>query len=209
MKMGEFRTEQEQFWAGDFGNDYTGRNRGGLMLAANTALFTKILDRTDNVRSVIEFGANAGFNLQAIRGLLPEAALSAVEINRKAVDELGRIDGLKVYHQSILDFSPDYARDLALIKGVLIHINPDSLPQVYDLLYKSSGRYVCIAEYYNPVPVEVSYRGHEGKLFKRDFAGEMLGRFSDMRLVDYGFSYHLDPNFPQDDITWFLLEKHS
>jgi spore coat polysaccharide biosynthesis protein SpsF len=26
-------------------------------------------------------------------------------------------------------------------------------------------------------------------------------------LVDYGFAYHRDPNFPQDDITWFLLEK--
>jgi spore coat polysaccharide biosynthesis protein SpsF len=26
-------------------------------------------------------------------------------------------------------------------------------------------------------------------------------------LVDYGFAYHRDPAFPQDDITWFLLEK--
>ena len=27
------------------------------------------------------------------------------------------------------------------------------------------------------------------------------------RLVDYGFAYRHDPNFPQDDITWFLMEK--
>ena len=26
-------------------------------------------------------------------------------------------------------------------------------------------------------------------------------------LVDYGFSYHRDNSFPQDDITWFLLQK--
>ena len=48
---------------------------------------------------------------------------------------------------------------------------------------------------------------HQGKLFKRDFAGEFLDRFADVRLVDYGFAYHRDPNFQQDDISWFLLEK--
>jgi hypothetical protein len=44
-------------------------------------------------------------------------------------------------------------------------------------------------------------------LYKRDFAGEMLDRYPDLQLVDYGFSYHRDQNFPQDDANWFLLEK--
>lgn len=44
-------------------------------------------------------------------------------------------------------------------------------------------------------------------LFKRDFAGEMLEKYQDLQLVDYGFVYHGDANFPQDDLTWFLLEK--
>jgi hypothetical protein len=66
---------------------------------------------------------------------------------------------------------------------------------------------MLIAEYYSPVPIEISYRGHEQRLFKRDFAGELLGTFPDLRLVDYGFSYRNDPVAPQDDITWFLLEK--
>jgi len=43
--------------------------------------------------------------------------------------------------------------------------------------------------------------------FKRDFAGEMLDRYRDLKLVDYGFAYHRDPAFSHDDITWFLLEK--
>jgi spore coat polysaccharide biosynthesis protein SpsF len=55
--------------------------------------------------------------------------------------------------------------------------------------------------------VSIPYRGHEDRLFKRDFAGELLSRFGDLRLIDYGFVYHRDPKFPQDDITWFLLEK--
>jgi len=96
---------------------------------------------------------------------------------------------------------------VSLIKGVLIHINPAMLPAVYEKLYAASHRYILIGEYYNPSPVTIPYRGHEDRLFKRDFAGEMLETYSDLTLVDYGFCYKRDTAFPQDDITWFLLEK--
>jgi pseudaminic acid biosynthesis-associated methylase len=201
-----YKTEQEKFWAGSFGDDYTKRNQGRDMVAQNTALFAKILARTEAVSSVIEFGANIGLNLRAIRNLAPGAELSAVEINGPAVEELERSNDVQVYKQSILEFSPDRQWDFVLIKGVLIHIDPNCLSDVYDSLYEASKRYICVAEYYNPSPVEVVYRGHERKLFKRDFAGEILDKFKDVHLVDYGFVYHRAP-FPQDDITWFLLEK--
>ena len=205
--MVRFKTEQEEFWAGGFGNEYIDRNKGNRLLVSNIAMFSEIFSCTDTVRSVIEFGANIGLNLQAIGMILPDVELSAIEINKMAVSKLKRINSIKIYHQSILDFSPDYERDFVLIKSVLIHINPSELGKVYGLLYQSSKRYICVAEYYNPKPVKLSYRGHRDKLFKRDFAGEMLERFKDLRLVKYGFIYHRDYNFPQDDITWFLLEK--
>lgn len=204
-----FKTEQEQFWAGSFGNEYIDRNDTPQLVASNIALFSKILGRTVGVNSLIEFGSNIGLNLRALRQLKKSLELSAIEINQKAVAELHNLEDIKVYHSSILEFTPDYQRDLALIKGVLIHINPDHLPQVYDLLYQSSKRYICLVEYYNPTPVEVAYRGHAGRLFKRDFAGEMLDRFADMQLLDYGFIYHRDNNFPNGDATWFLLEKNA
>ena len=94
-----------------------------------------------------------------------------------------------------------------MIKGVLIHIAPEQLEGVYEKLYQASRRYILIAEYYNPTPVSVPYRGHADRLFKRDFAGEMLDRYPDLELVDYGFVYHRDPLFPQDDMTWFLLAR--
>jgi spore coat polysaccharide biosynthesis protein SpsF len=207
--MNNLKTEQEQFWTGEFGDEYTERNQGGLALASNIALFTKIMARTRPIQSLIELGANRGLNLQAIKQLLPQIKLAAVEINEVAVKELQASfgDNIEIYHQSILDFSPKNKYDFVLIKGVLIHINPDYLGKVYDLLYFSSSRYICVAEYYSPKPVEVAYRGHEGKLFKRDFAGEMMDKFPDLKLLDYGFVYHRDYHFPQDDTTWFLLEK--
>jgi pseudaminic acid biosynthesis-associated methylase len=202
-----YKTEQEVFWSGEFGDDYIARNNGQDSISSNTVLFSKILNATHSVSSIIEFGANIGLNLSAIKRILPNAHLSAIEINEKAIAQLKTIENIEVHHSSILDFQPTKQLDLVLIKGVLIHINPDQLQNVYELLYKTSKQYICIAEYYNPSPVEIKYRGHEEKLFKRDFAGEIMDKFPDLKLLDYGFAYHRDPNFPQDDITWFLLEK--
>jgi pseudaminic acid biosynthesis-associated methylase len=96
---------------------------------------------------------------------------------------------------------------LVIIKGVLIHIAPDRLPVAYDTVYRHTNKWIVLCEYYNPAPVEVSYRGHAQRLFKRDFTGEMLDRFADIRLRDYGFRYRRDCVAPADDVTWFLLEK--
>ncbi|MGA2852572.1 MAG: pseudaminic acid biosynthesis-associated methylase [Verrucomicrobiota bacterium] len=200
-------TEQELFWAGAFGDDYSVRNTGVNLIACNLALFAKILARTENVSSVLELGANIGLNLRAIRQLLPAAKLTAVEINARAAAELKKIPDIRVHHRSLLDFKPGRRHDFVFVKGVLIHINPEKLPRVYDLMRAASARYICIAEYYNPTPAAIPYRGHADRLFKRDFAGEMMRRFPGLRLVDYGFVYHGDPNHPQDDITWFLMEK--
>ncbi len=204
-----YKTEQEAFWAGEFGDNYAIRNKGDALIASNLALFTKIFSSASSIRSVIEFGSNIGLNLLAIRQLLPEVDLSAIEINRNAAEQVERIGGVTLYNQSIFDFVPNRQRDFVFIKGVLIHINPEMLPQVYDLLYQTSSRYISLTEYYNPLPVSVLYRGHDDKLFKRDFAGEMLDRYPDLRLVNYGFTYHRDNNFVFDDETWFLLEKSS
>lgn len=205
--MSGYKTEQEEFWTGQFGDDYTNRNQGSQLIASNTALFASIIARTRQVKSILEFGANRGLNLLALRSLLPAVELSAVEINPKAVKELETIQNLKIYRQSILEFVVDYQRDLVLSKGLLIHIAPEMLPRAYQVLYESSGRYICLAEYYNPTPVEVEYRGNKGKLFKRDFAGEMMDRYPDLALLDYGFTYHRDNNFVHDDLTWFILSK--
>lgn len=202
-----FKTDQETFWAGEFGTEYSKRNSQNVTVVPNMRLFSHILERTQGISSLIEFGANIGSNIVAIRTLLPQIDLAAIEINDFAREQLALIDGCEIHAQSILEYCPERQFDLALIKGVLIHINPDELQDVYRKLYESSSRYICVAEYYNPSPVEVEYRGHESRLFKRDFAGEIMDKYDDLILVDYGFIYHRDPVFPQDDLTWFLLEK--
>lgn len=207
MQDSTYKTEQEAFWAGEFGDEYTERNNNATVVAGNVALFQKALNQKDKPGSVIEFGANRGMNILALKTLLPESSFCGVDINPKAIDALKQIPNVEATQASILEYSSDKQYDLAFIKGVLIHINPDELASVYKTLYKASSKYILIAEYYNPSPVTIQYRGHQDRLFKRDFAGEMLDKYPDLKLVDYGFCYHRDVAFPLDDITWFLLEK--
>jgi pseudaminic acid biosynthesis-associated methylase len=206
--MRNFKTEQEQFWAGEFGTKYIYRNQSLELLASNLNFFSKALHNARRSASCVEFGANIGMNLKALKSLYPGQEQHAIEINPEAALQLAEvIPAANIINDSIIGFQPERTWDLVLIKGVLIHINPDSLSEVYDSLVAACGSYLLVAEYYNPTPVVVEYRGHGDRLFKRDFAGEIMDRYSEMTLVDYGFTYRRDLNFPQDDITWFLLEK--
>ena len=203
-----YKTVQEEFWASDFGDQYIDRNKSVELLASNLNFFSKALNKIERPKTLIEFGANIGMNLKALKLLYPDIETHGIEINSKAANLLQELIGEdNVFEGSILEYLPSTKFDLVLIKGVLIHINPDVLPDVYLKLYESSSKYILLCEYFNPKPVTVNYRGHTDRLFKRDFAGEMLDKFDDLTLADYGFVYKRDLSFPQDNVNWFLLEK--
>jgi pseudaminic acid biosynthesis-associated methylase len=206
--MKDFKTHQENFWAGNFGNEYINRNTGTELLASNLHFFSNALKQAGLIHSCLEFGANIGMNLQALKLLFPKIDLKAIEINSLAVKELAKVIGkTNIFHGSIFDYNEKMKVELALVKGVLIHINPKKLNLVYEKLYSCSNKYILVCEYYNPTPITIKYRGFSNRLFKRDFAGEMLDKYSDLSLIDYGFSYRRDVAHPQDDINWFLLKK--
>ncbi len=203
----KLNSRQEEFWAGEFGDEYIARNNSPELLASYTHLLSNALRRSNQIRSAIEFGANIGLNLRALRALRPNIDLAAIEINARAVECLAEIKNIAVHHGSIIESHATKTYDLSFIAGVLIHLAPELLPQAYSRLYEASHRYILVSEYYNPVPVMIPYRGHNERLYKRDFAGEMMDAFPGLKLIDYGFQYRRDPNFPHDDVTWFLMEK--
>lgn len=202
-----YRTEQESFWAGEFGNEYISRNQGEQLITSNVVLFSRILKSAPQVRSIVELGCNIGMNLQALNRINKDFDLCGFEINKNAAQIAREKAVAQIVEGTILEkLSTGRQYDLAFTKGVLIHINPDELDKVYENLHSLSRRYIMVCEYYNPAPVPVRYRGTDDRLFKRDFAGELMERYQ-LRLVDYGFTYRRDNYFPQDDTTWFLLEK--
>ncbi len=197
---------QREFWAGSFGSEYIDRNQSPELFASNLSFFSEIMSSTGiSPSSFIEFGANIGMNVKALRLLYPTATFAGIELNSEACTHLRKVCDI-TYETSIEDYEPKEVYDLVLTKGVLIHVNPESLSLVYKKLVDSTNRWLLIAEYYNPTPVGIDYRGHSDKLFKRDFAGEILDRYPNLRLRNYGFRYRRGI-FPQDDVTWFLLEK--
>ena len=200
-------TPQEEFWRGEFGDNYIARNREDGFVAANIALFAKVLARTGPLESAVEFGPNVGLNLRALATLQPQCELTGVEINAAAATVLREWGRCRVIEDSMLNDSGIAPHDLAFTKGVLIHVAPERLDVAYDRLVASSRRYILMSEYYSPVPTSLNYRGHDDRLFKRDFAGELMDRHPDVRIVDYGFCWRRDPTFPADDLTWFLMEK--
>lgn len=202
-----YQTEQEEFWASDFGQDYQDRNVGEKIIVSKMVFFSKMLRSAPKVKSIIELGCNIGLNLQALNRISPEFELAAYEINESAAEKARALNIATVQTGTILDPLPhDKTYDIAFTAGVLIHINPDQLDKVYQNLYNLSHKYILVSEYYNPTPVTVKYRGHENRLYKRDFAGELMDKFG-LTLIDYGFTYHRDAYFPRDDATWFLLSK--
>jgi len=171
-------------------------------------MFYIYYNKIQSSNNLNEFGANVGMNLKAIKQLFPNIELSVVEINKSTSDTLRGFPGKEnVFNAYILEYNPSQKFDIALIKTLLIHLNPEMLPTVYEKLYQSSNKYILIAEYYNPSHVTVNYRGHNDRLFKRDFAGELLEMCDDLELIDYGFVHKRDNISPQDDVTRFLLEK--
>jgi len=221
---------QEALWAGEFGNAYTQRNNLAVVNARE--FFHKALNRAGNIGSIIEFGANVGTNISALRWLYPGAKMHGVEINESACEKLNVVsDGC--WNESILTFAgqdgpsfydenvgrggvfiPDPTKrfgwiepwDLTLVKGLLIHIAPDDLPKAYQALYQASARYILIAEYYSPRMQSIEYRGEKDALWEGPYAEQMLDMFPDLKCIDYSFHWKRD-TFPQDDITAFLLEK--
>jgi pseudaminic acid biosynthesis-associated methylase len=204
----KFNTPQEEFWAGEFGDSYISRNESENLLASNIALFADIFSSIDNLPlSVMELGANIGMNIKAIQRLAPGAQFTGIEINKQAAEILSET-GCEVIESSIMDAVTSKKFDFVFSKGVMIHLMQDQLVPTYKKMYEWSNRFILIAEYYNPTPVTIPYRGNSDRLFKRDFAGEFLDLFPDVVLRDYGFAYHRG-TYPQDDINWFLLEKKS
>ena len=195
------KTEQEKFWMNRFGNSYSKRNK-----KRNTKNFyKKILLKTGKIKSAFEIGTNIGLNLDEFKKIDHKIKTFGVEINRFAYERCYE-KGHQVFNDSIFDFKINKKYDLVFTSGVLIHINPKKLNKVYSKLFSLSKKFILVEEYFNPTPVSVTYRKNKNKLFKRDFAKEIMKKYN-LKLIDYGFLWSEDKKVEADNTNWFLFKK--
>jgi pseudaminic acid biosynthesis-associated methylase len=194
----------EGLWGGTFGDDYVDRNAGAY--ESRRDFWEQIVARTSPAR-VLEVGCNVAGNLRWLGDLVPGGAYG-IDVNRKA---------LAVVHADFPDLNVMWALarevpfrdrwfDLVFTMGVLIHQPDDTLPDVMTEIVRCSSRWVLCGEYFADEPTEVSYRGVEGALFKRDYGRLFADRFPELELVDRGF---LGKDAGWDDVTWWLFERRG
>ncbi len=204
-------TPQAQFWRGGFGTDYIGRNAVSAdQLRCRVALWSEIWGHLagDPPLSIIEVGSNIGNNLRALQALTA-AEMYALEPNEDArrilIDE-----GVVAVDKAMDGLAtaiplPDGAVDLAFTSGVLIHIHPDELAVSMREIHRVARRYIVCIEYFSDKPEMIPYRGHDDRLFKRDFGGMYLDLFPDLRTISCGFAWKRLTGL--DNLTWWVFEK--
>ncbi|MBA3534486.1 MAG: methyltransferase domain-containing protein [Ardenticatenales bacterium] len=199
-------SDQLEMWRGAFGEAYTDRNV--IEPASRLPAFRQMLEGLPLER-VLEVGCNRGHNLLALADLLPEESeIVGIEPNpharalaRAASTRIAVMSGQAAY----LPFRENYF-DMVFTSGVLIHIPPDALPTVLSELHRVSRRYLLAIEYFASEAEEISYRGHEGLLWKRNFLQDYQSLFPTLRLLRQGY-WRAEDGF--DRATWWLMEKSA
>lgn len=203
----EGKMEQLAHWKGQEGDSYIERNTEAVLLSAYTHMWSRIMSSTHEIKSVLEVGANIGVNLQAIQHIMPFVTRSAIEPNTQARTKLLQ-HGIGVYPYVAEEPWDNMGMfDLVFTRGVLIHVNPKSLPLVYENMYNHSSRYIVMAEYFAPKREMIPYHGQNDLLWRADYAGEIMDMYDNLKLVDYFFVYKRDLIAPQDNVTVFIMEK--
>ncbi len=206
------QTAQLEAWTGTFGDEYIKR-----CVASEQAIRNRARAWVDMMRpiegampqSILEVGCNIGINQRAM-GRLFDAELYAVEPNpsaRSVVLQERILDEEHLKAASALDLPfEDQSMEMCFTSGVLIHISPNDLMRACSEMYRVSSRYILCAEYFSREPQEISYRGQEGLLFKRDFGSYWLDNFA---LTPLAHGFHWRRTTGIDDVTWWLFEKNN
>jgi pseudaminic acid biosynthesis-associated methylase len=198
-------TRLEDLWSGTFGDEYLARNANAG--DGRGPFWADLLGRIE-VRTVLEVGCNVGANLRWLAPLLGPEHVSGVDINRAALDEIRRrLPGINTIVSPARELPfRDRWFDLVFTAGVLIHQPTATLPRVMGEVVRTARRYVLAIEYFAAEAEEVSYRGQEGALFRRDYGRLYADGFPELGLVDEG---RLGRDAGWDDVTWGLFERAS
>ena len=186
---------QEELWKGKLGDNYTDDNDRERYVQYKIDIFRGILDKKLNISSVLEYGANIGLNIPAVKQCCPKAKYYGVEINKKAYDKLKRV--CTAWNQSIFD-KLDLKADLVFTYGLLIHISPDDLNEAYKVLYEHSNKYILLVEHISKHPFTVVYRERENAFFKGDFINDFQKLYN-LKMIKSGKV--------RGDLIWALLSK--
>jgi len=210
--------KQEDFWSGEFGQEYTDRNfltteqweqyykdcYGITRLEMNE----KFVGSFPKDIRILEVGCNIGMQLRGLKQMGFQN-LYGIEIQHKAVEMSKEVcPGANVIQGSAFDlpFKSSFF-DVVVTNGVLIHIAPENHRTFMKEVHRCSSKFIWGFEYFNEETVEINYRANEGFLWKADFARIYRDFFTDLTLTkEEKYPYIKEVESGNTDVM-FLLEK--
>jgi pseudaminic acid biosynthesis-associated methylase len=207
--------QQLEKWSGNFGLEYTDRNRSSLSAMeklykrhfgiTRTEMNRQFVGGLDRSIRILEVGCNIGNQLLCLQkmgfdnlyGIEPQDY--AVELAKK------RLRGIQIIKGNIFDipFKDDFF-DLVFTSGVLIHISPKNIKQALREIYRCSRKYIWGYEYYSEKYEEIPYRGEKNLLWKGNFVEMYKGMAPSLTIAKLQLIKYLDSK--NTDIM-FLLSK--
>jgi pseudaminic acid biosynthesis-associated methylase len=211
------QTEQEKFWTGEFGKEYTDRNSRDPKVwdefylenwgITKREINEKLIGNLPKDIKILEVGSNTGMQLQCLQAM-GFKNLYGVELQPYAVERSKEFTkNINIIQGSGFDlpFKDNYF-DLVCTNGVLIHIHPNDHKKIMSEMVRCSKSYIMGFEYYSKELMDVNYRGNTGFLWKADFAGIFSSQFPLLQEVkrDY-YKYKQNDNV---DFA-YLLKKNN
>lgn len=214
------KNEQENFWEGEFGKNYTDRNTrqdddlnkiyqtwyGVERKKMNESFLASLPKET----RILEVGCNTGMQLANLKSM-GFTSLYGIELQDYAVQKAkDYTQGINIIQGSAFDIPfKDKFFDLVFTSGVLIHISPENLPGVFSEMYRCSKKYLWGFEYYADQTTSIKYRGNEGFLWKANYGKLMRGQFKDLNLVKEEFFPYITEAEKGNVDFMYLLEKKN
>jgi len=188
-------------WEGEFGNEYTKRN---AVLPDRKRFWAKRM-RELKPETVLEVGANRGFNTYWIHKAKPTTEIWATDINRSALRLLRQEQPeVNTVFADVMNLPfKGYCFDLVISVGLLIHIPPDKVRYAIAEMARVARRHLLIAEYHNQTWEMIPYHGKKDVLWKGPY-DEVIWQELERRLINTGFLTQAD-GF--DRVTWWLYER--
>jgi pseudaminic acid biosynthesis-associated methylase len=211
-------TQQENFWSGDFGRDYTDRNSRPLAEwndfyqtcygHTKLELNAEFLGDLDREARILEVGCNTGMQLMGLQHQGFQN-LYGIELQPYAVEKAREfVRGVNILQGSGFELPfKDSFFDVVVTNGVLIHIAPQDLPRIMAEMVRTSRRYIWGFEYFAPETTAIPYRGNEGFLWKADYAQLFLDQFPELRLVKKQQYPYINAAESGNVDAMYLLEK--
>lgn len=215
--MSAFKTPQAQEWQGNFGKEYSERNRftpaeyDATYISkygiTRSALNQRFLNDIPRDASILEVGSNLGNQLLMLQQM-GFTNLHGINVQSDIVRQSQeRLPSAKMKEGSALQVPyPDKNFDLVFTSALLIHIAPQDLLTAMGEVHRCTKTWIWGLEYYAPEMTEVPYRGHRNLLWKTDYARMYLEKFPDLELVrEERLQYLADSNVD----TMFLLRRKA